>query len=129
MSLDSDSSNIPVIVQGEDKVLTVGLTKLSASTSINGTPFDSLASATEVKVIMLNTDQSYLVKLMSTGGVVVTSGLGGKFQIIIAAAQSALLALSPSGLYSDMEVHVTIGGKLTIVILTSVFQVIAPRFP
>lgn len=124
MSLEPCPKPIPTIIQGEDAVLDVKF--LNARPPKD--PID-LTAATEIKAIMVNTDGSYLEKKMTDGGIVLVSGPGGHFQIVIDSADSTLLAVSPSGFRSDIEVHYTIATKEKIVILSQEVLIKARRFP
>ena len=127
--LDPCSPQIPQIIAGADAVLDVKLINQQT-----GDPLD-LSAATEIEAILLNADNSFLELKLSLSQIVLISGPGGHFQIIIPAASSALLALSPvpspsvPASNSDMEIHLTIGGKLTIINLIGVVTIVARRFP
>ena len=121
---------VPKVVRGEDKTLTVKLNDTST-----GFPFD-ISAATEIVAILLNQiANTYTEKKLSTSGVSILNGPGGALQIFITKIESALLALSTietdpvNGTYSDIELRLTIGGKLTIVNLFGCLWVIDPRFP
>jgi hypothetical protein len=120
----------PVVYQGADKTLDFFLTKQS-----NGQPLD-ITGVTEIEAIFLNTDGTFLELKLSLSEVTLVSAPGGHFQVQISAADSQLLALSPMPVppsylpcFSDVEVHLTIGGKISIVVLTGSIQVLARRYP
>lgn len=132
MSLDLCAPNTPppLIIRGENKVLTVALTD-DKKVPIPG----GVEGATEIIAIFKSTDPLVpLQKKLSTLGVSIINGPGGIFSIILAQADTLLLALSPTladgslGL-SDIEVRYTIAGVLTIVQLTASIQVIDSLFP
>ena len=114
---------IPVIYQGADKTLDIFLTSQTS-----GDPVD-ITAATEIEAIFLNTDGTFLEKKLTTAGIAIISGPGGHFQIYLAAADTALLAVSASGGYSDVEIHLVIGGKTTIVVLSNAVNILARRYP
>lgn len=123
---------VPVIVQGEDKVLTIKL--VSSST---GDPFD-LTAASAITALLLNADSTVL-ELTLTSGVTIVNPSAGKIQVYITAAQSLLLALNPvitnppfppaPGGYQNLELRITIGGEITIVQLPQSVSVVAKLFP
>lgn len=123
MQLEQCAPSIPTVIAGEDKFLDI---RLINQTSKN--PVD-LSAASEIEAILLNADNTYLEKKLSTGGITLISGPGGNFQINLAASETALLALSPSDSASDIEIHFTIGGKLSIVILTASVNILSRRYP
>ena len=125
MGLDSCSKEpcVPTVIMGEDKTLDV---KLTSDTT--GDPLD-LTGASEIEAILLNADATYLEKKLTTSGIVLVSGPGGHFQILLAASESALLQASPTGSYSDIEVHLTIASKLSIGILSGSVNIIPRRYP
>lgn len=112
----------PRLVRGEDKVLNVRL-----NDNKTGNPFD-ISAATEIKAILLK-ETGYLIKLLSTAGITITNGPGGRLAIMVPKAEGATLALSGPGLLSDIEIHVTIAGKVTYALLDDVFEVVDPFFP
>lgn len=121
--LDPAPVQIPTIVTGEDKNVDVRLTN-----SISGDPFD-LTSATEIDAIFLKNDGTCLHKKLSLSEIVILSALGGKFQIILTAADTEDLALSPDNGYSNIEIRITIASKITIVLLKNVIKVVPKLFP
>lgn len=120
---NSDGCKKPTIIQGEDKTLTIKL--VSSDTKY---PVD-LSTASEIKAILLNTDNTYTEKLLSTGGIALVSGPGGAFSIFLTAADTLALAVSPQGAYSDIEIHFVISSKTGIVLLTNSVQIIPRRYP
>ncbi len=114
---------VPTVIMGEDKTLTVRLTDAATQNYVD------LTAATEIVAFFLNADSTYLQKKLTTSGIVLVSAVGGLFNILLTAAETELLALSPAGGFSNIEIHYTIGGKVTIVQLKSVIQVIASLFP
>ena len=121
--LDQKSIPIPLIVQGEDKDLAIKLTDKVAKQ-----PFD-ISAATEIVAIFLNTDNTFLEKKLSTSGIALINGALGQLKVILSAAETAALALSVNGAYSDIELHVTIAGKVTILNLLNCVNIIARRYP
>ena len=114
---------VPVIIQGQDKVLQVVL-----KSQQSGNPVD-ITSASEIEAIFLNTDGTYTEKKLSTGGISVISGPGGNFQIALSPSDTQAMAVSTGGAFSDIEIHVTIASKVSIVILTGAVNILARRFP
>lgn len=125
---------VPQIVIGEDKTLGVQLTDATTKSG-----FD-LSGATEIVAILLNADNTYLQLKLSLSQIVVINNPVGLMQIIVTAAQSALLALSPILIpgagdvqpvygYSNIELHITIASKVTIVQLPDSIQVVQTLFP
>lgn len=123
MSLEKCPIVVPTVIIDEDKVLDIRLTSQKTKD-----PFD-LTSATEIEAIFINADNTYLIKKLTLAGIVLISGPGGHFQVILTSAETALLAPSIVGGYSDIEIHITIAGKLTIVILSQSFLCIERRYP
>ena len=125
MSLDPTAQfpSVPVVIQGEDKTLGI---RLKSSTS--GDPYD-LTAATEIEAVFLKTDNTCLHKKLTTGGIVLVSGPGGYFQVLLTDTETPLLALSPVAGYSSIEIRVTIGGKVNYVQLVDSMQVVASLFP
>lgn len=123
MSLDPCRPKVATVILGEDQPVSVTL--VDSTTKL---PFD-LSSATEIIALFQNLDLSILQKKKSTGGIVLLSGPGGAFQILLTAAETALLAPSPTNGYSDLEVKVTIAGKLTIIQLPQSLKVLPRIFP
>lgn len=122
--LDPRGPFIPTVVLGEDAILDVKL-----KSKVTGDPFD-LTAATEIKAILLNANNTYLEEKLSTGGgITLISGPGGHFQINLAAADTTLLAPSVPPALSDIEVQITIAGKLKIVLLNGAVNFIQRRFP
>lgn len=120
--LDPKKDAKPKVVQGEDKVLTVQLK--DPKTKV----FTDITGVTEITAILLNTDGSFLQKKLSTSGIVVLNALAGKFQILLSTAETALLALTPVGSYSNIEVRFVIASKTTIVQLEDSIEVVAKLF-
>lgn len=95
-----------------------------------------ITSATEIVVIMLNADGTFLELKLSVSQIMIINGADGHFQAAGTAAQSALL--KPSGanvipvgapLYSDIEAHVTISSKETIVLFPQSINLVPRLFP
>lgn len=125
MSIDFSCPNsqpTPTIILGEDQNLDVKLTDSST-----GDPFD-LSSASEIVAKLLNADNTALSLTKTANQITLVSAIGGHMKIIISAAQSALLAVSPTGGLSNIELYITIGGKVTIVQLVGVVSVISRIF-
>jgi hypothetical protein len=124
MKLDAcESVAVPTVIIGEDKSLTIKLVE-----SKTQDPFD-LTSATEIVACFLNADGTVLQKALSTSGVVIISGVAGKIQVILSKTETLLLTPSPLGGLSDIELRITIGGKLNIVQLPGVISVVKKLFP
>lgn len=123
MNLEQCVPQIPVVIMGEDKFLDVKLLS-----QLSGDPID-LSAATEIQAILLKADSTYLIKKLSTAGITLVSGPGGHFQIILTQIESALLRPSPLGAYSDLEIHFTIAGLLTIVLLPNSVSIVSKLFP
>lgn len=113
----------PLIVKGSDRPLNVRL--LSKTT---GLPVD-ISAATEIIAAFLKEDNTTLEKKLSAAGIVVTSGPGGAFQVLLSAADTALLATGYGESFQSMEIKYTIAGKITIVLLKDSIQVAPPMFP
>ncbi len=125
---DGEEIKPPTIIAGQDKTLTAQLINI-----MNGvrTLFD-LTSATEIEAIFLNADGSFLEKKLSLSQITVTNAPSGIFQINLLAADTALLALTnltPPIVYPSIEVHVTIGGKLTIINMMNCINIVQRLFP
>lgn len=123
MSLEPKACHIPTVVAGEDKTLDVKI-----KSCITGDPID-LSSATEITAIFLNADGTFLECKLSLSAIVLVSGQGGHFQIILSAANSALLAQSVPPKYSDIEVQFVIASKKSIVILSNAVNIVPRRYP
>lgn len=128
MSLDPPKKRVPTIVQDEDKTLNHRLLKAQACEDDPIEGFD-LTGVTEIKVIFLNADNTTLVKLLTTSGVALVDAKAGKFQSFLTKAETILLALSPDGGLSDIEVRFTLAGKETIVLLPQSVKVAPRLFP
>jgi len=127
MSLDPQQIIVPVIVQGEDKTVTVKLTqKINGPT--NGYPFD-LTGATEIEAIFLKTDGTCLHKKLSLAQIIILNALAGSLQILLTAADSALLAVSPLTANSNIELRVVIAGKMTYIQLKNVVKIVSSLYP
>ena len=109
MSLEPKDCKKPEVISGEDKVLTIQLKDYKAH------EFYDLSGATEIIALFKNADSSTLQKKLTTAGIVMINALAGKFQIMLTAAETSLLAITPVGEYSDIELKVTVASKLTIV--------------
>ena len=120
--LDPKAKKIPQIIQGEDKTLTVQLSDPDTK------EFTNITGVSEITAIFLNTDGSFLQKKLSTSGIVLVNALAGKFQIVLSAAETALLALTPENSYSNIEVRFVIASKTTIVQLEDSIEVVAKLF-
>lgn len=115
--------SVPVIVRGEDIVLDVFLTKDNSNQ-----PFD-LTLATQIVAVLPNQEGSsplFLEKTLTGGGIVVVSGPGGNFQILATAAQTKILAVNEA---TSLDVRLTIGGKLTIVVIQNAINIVDPAYP
>lgn len=111
---------VPVIVTGEDFALDVFMTKDSTNQ-----PFD-LSGATEIIAVLPNNDGSFLEKKLTTGGIVLVSGPGGNFTILGTPVESKLLKPNNA---TSLDIRITIGGKLTIVVIENAINVIPPAYP
>lgn len=111
------------IVVGEDYVL-----PFRVFDPITGQPFDC-SGATEIAILLLKADGSYLTLLLSTDGVTNPSGSEGYCNAIITAAQSVLLALSAVGSLSNVEVRVTISDKITYFQFQNYVEIVQTLFP
>lgn len=125
MSLEPCTPEIPTLVLGEDKTLDVKMINLS---SPSRDPLD-LTDATEIVAILLNADGTFLELKLSLSQITIISAPGGHFQIAITAAQSALLAQSAPGGFTDIEVQFIISSKKTITTLTDAVSIIPRRYP
>ena len=115
------SNPISTIVTGEDCVLNVYLKQ-----GDNGQPFD-LSSVSEIVAILPNADDTtFLECKLSTSSIILVSGPGGFFQVIITAAQSALLLTGPT---IALDVRFTIAAKLTKVVIQNAVAIISPAYP
>lgn len=112
----------PTIILGEDKVLSVQL-KDSC-----GTPID-LTSATAIDCMFQNSDLTCVHYTLALSTVVVTNAPFGEFNILLSGATTALLNPSAVGALSGFEVHYTIGGKTTFVLLSNSVSIIPRLFP
>ena len=123
MSLEKCAPNVPEIVAGEDKVLTIQLEDKKTK------EFIDLTGASEIIALLKNADDTTLQKKLTDSGINILSSLAGKFQVLLSATETGLLALSPTGGYSDLEIRFTIAGKLTIVKLPNTILVTQKLFP
>lgn len=127
MSLDPKEVVIPVIVQGEDKSVTIKLTQKTNGPT-NGYPFD-LTGATEIEAIFLKTDGTCLHKKLSLAQIVILNALAGSLQVLLTAADTALLAVSPANMNSNIELRVVIAGKMTYIQLKNVIKIVSSLYP
>lgn len=123
LDLASQAPVVPVVVIGEDKVISVRLTD-----GATGLPFD-VSAATEIDAVLEKADGTCIHKLFTTSGVVKANAVAGFIQIILSASDTALLKVSDAGAYSNIEIRLTIASKLTIVLLKDVIQVVQKLFP
>lgn len=114
---------IPVIVLGSYEIIGVKLIS-----SLTGFPFD-VSAATEIEAIFLNADGTFLEKKKSLSGITVVNGPGGYIQIILLEAESALLAPSADFALSDIELHITIDSKTTILLMKQSVKIVPRLFP
>ena len=137
LNLGGCESNIPVLVAGED--ITLNLEFFNAT---KGLPPDQryidITAATEIKVILLSNaapGPGFIEETLTGEEVTITNGPFGKAQVIIPASDSIQLALSPldpntgAPTVSDIEVRLTIGGKMSRFNLIGVVQIIPSRYP
>lgn len=111
---------IPVIVLGEDKTLDIKLVDQ------DGNPVD-VSAATAIVAILANADGlTYLEASLANSGVAIINGGGGHIQMIITAAQSALLAVGQS---VAIDLRLTIATKLFKVIIPDAVQISAAAYP
>jgi hypothetical protein len=124
MNLDPGACQLPqpTVIQGEDKTLVVQLKKEDEQEYLD------ITTATEIDCCFLNTDGTIAHVLFTAGNVAILSGPSGKIGISLTPSVSSLLALSPDGSYSDIEIRLTMGGKLTIVQLPQSFLVKSKLF-
>jgi hypothetical protein len=121
--LDPKAPSKPKIIKGEDKVITIQLSDPKTK------DFIDITSATEIIVLFLNQDDTVLQKKLSLSQVVLLSGVAGKFQVILPLADTLLMKATPTDGQSDVEVRLTIAGKLTIVELPDSIVVTPKLFP
>lgn len=122
---------LPKRVLGSDITLDVFL-----KDKLTKMPID-ISAATELEAIFLNADGTFLEEKLTTSGIAIIDGPGGHMQVLIDAADSALLKPSninviplPQGpSYSDIEFHYTIGGKTTIVNAPQSINLVPRLFP
>lgn len=103
---------LPVIVQGSDRDLEIRLRAQST-----GDPID-LSGATEITAQFKNTDGTIQNYALSTGGIQILSGLGGRLQVHLPASGTTLLQTTvPDATppYQGVEVGYIVLGKKTIV--------------
>ena len=92
------------IIQGKKAQLTVRLR--NATNGVEGDPID-LTTITEISACFVNTDGTELTLRKTTGGVVVVgSPLIGKIQLVLTAAQTALMAITD---HETLEIDLTFG--------------------
>jgi len=125
MALEAEAVVVPEVVQGEDKSLDISLTD-----AVTGDPFN-LTAATEIDCLFLKTDDTCIHKKLTLSEVVITNAPFGRFRILLLIADTALMKLSDleNGVYSDIEIRITVAGKLTIVLLKGVISVVPKLFP
>lgn len=117
------NTKIPRIVLGQDKTLDVWLTSESTCDPVD------LTDATEIVAIFLNADGTFLERKFSLSQITIVSAPGGHFQIALPSASTALLAPSPTGSYSNIEIHVTISSMVTIILLPNSVNIVPRLFP
>ena len=108
------------IVQGEDRVLKLRLRSPTCEDETE--PFD-LTGNTEIEVRFKKQDGTTLSKLKTTGGVVVTNLILGKFDVVLSDAETALLKI---GSRQSFTVVVDIGTTRRVINFDSVLTVVAP---
>jgi hypothetical protein len=123
MNLEQCEKTIPTVIMGSDKSLDIKLVS-----ELSGDPFD-MTAATEIMAILLNADGSFLERKMTTSGIVLVSGPGGHFQIVLTAANTTLLQASPVDCLSNIEIHIVIAGLTTIVLLKNSVKIIPRLYP
>lgn len=103
----------------------------SADTTLNfelktcqGKAYNILA-ASEIWALFPNATGGPLIKKLSLAEITITNGGAGMFSTNITAAEAALLA---TGLI-DIEVRVTIGGKVTVAEILQALTVVPSLFP
>lgn len=106
------------IVKGSDRDIIITLTEKINDCESN--PFD-ISAATEIKVQFIQEDDTTLEETLTGGGVVLINGAGGKLQVSLSAADTALLK---TGVDQDVEVEITIATKITISQLLKVMDVL-----
>lgn len=123
MSLEPCVKPIPTIYKGEDKNL-----DFKVLSELTGDPID-ISGASEIVAIFPQSASTFLEKKLSTAGIVLISGPGGRFQVQISAAESANLLASELGKYTDVEVHLTLAGKVSIIVFSQAISVLERRYP
>lgn len=112
---------IPIVVQGFDKILRVELK------DTKGEPVD-LTGVTEITATFLKTDLTCFTVSMTGGGITLLSAAAGKFNITLLSADTALLAVSEIGGYSNIQISYTISGITSALQLVGVVQIVASLF-
>jgi hypothetical protein len=125
----------PTRVLGSDITL-----PLQVNSRLTGLPVP-IGAATEIVAILLKADGTFLEEKLSLGGVFIIDGDAGQANILIAAADSALLAPSPvyvpavppapfvPPVFSSVELHITLAGKTSIVNLPNSINLVSRLFP
>lgn len=124
MQLDPLQPVIPNIVRGEDLVFPVQL----PNDEFSGDPVD-LTAASEITMTILNQDATALTYSFTGGKIAKVNAQLSRFNILFAAADTALLKISAAPGDQAMRVTYTIAGKITIVNLTNFFTVTDKLFP
>lgn len=104
MSCQSCETKVPLITQGEEKVLNVPVTY-----ETTGLPVD-ITSASEIIAAFKKSDNTVLQKKLTTSGIVILNGPGGIFQILLSATDTAGLATGSGDGYQSITVKIVIAG-------------------
>lgn len=123
MILDPATPIIPTVIIGEDKVLTCQLKDAASGDSID------ISSASEIVAHLVKSDDTCIEKKLTLGGVVITSGANGKFNILLTSADTLLLKPSEHDELSSFEVYLTLAGKLSIIQFVNSLSIIPKLFP
>jgi len=106
------------IIKGETKTPIVNFIKKSGEVV-------DLTSVTEITVKFSNADGTALSKTKTGGGINITSATGGKFEINLLAAETALLETVS---YATMEIELTFPTLTNIVHIPKAYSVIEREF-
>lgn len=113
----------PTLVQGADALIDLFVRDKKTKFPVD------ISGATEIVVILQNTDLTFLELKLSLSQVAIINGPGGYYQATVTNVQSALLKLSAAPLYSDVEAHITISAKETIVLYPQSLNIVSRLFP
>lgn len=123
----SSCSSIRTVYIGDDWLLPVQLEVFDSCCKLIG--FVDLSAATEIEALFKKADDTTLIQTLTDNNIVLTNGPLGAFNIIVAAADSADLAASETGLYTSIEIRYTIAGKVQSIILTNAILIAERLFP